>query len=96
MLNPICIPFFNLQELPFVIVLDKKSGNYYIVNLKTKSVTLFLRADSRTQGFCVKTGIDSFDFHTTSMRQEIDHKWYEYHHKQEVRQDLIGFLKRCG
>ena len=48
MLDPICLPYFDLQKLPFVIVRDKKSGNFYLVNLKIKSVTLFLRADSRT------------------------------------------------
>ena len=48
MRDPMCLPYFDLQKLPFVIVRDNESGNFYIVNLRTKSVTLFLRADSRT------------------------------------------------
>ena len=46
--------------------------------------------------FCVTTHNDQFDLHFTSMKEEEPKKWFSYHSRMPMKNDIIAVMKRIG
>ena len=88
MYDPIKVPQFNMEQLPFVIIRDY--DGYNLVNIKTcAKPQLLVKANVYEQGFCISSEQDSFDFHFTHILTEDDKSEYEVHSRFCFRSDLI-------
>ena len=87
--DPIKVPQFNMEQLPFVIIRGRRDS-IYLVNIKTcAKPQLLVEAKVRKQGFCISSGQDSFDFHFAHILTEDDKSEYEVHSRFCFRSDLI-------
>ena len=91
------VPRFDMENMPFVIFGGKRypESNFYIVNIKTCTYQLLVKTDkySRGSGFCLALEDGSFDFHFTHTFEDENKIEHEAHHRIQMRNDLLQFLK---
>ena len=97
--NPFKVTFYDSIKFPYVIV-NKFLGNFSLINIHTLTIQTLVSAESLRGGICIRntktSSDDSFDFHFASVKLEEDKLWYEYHHRMQVRHDMIKVMKDCG
>ena len=93
MRNHIKVLQFDMVTMPFVIV-SKFQPNVmdpngiYLVNIKTGTYQILVKASSEKPGFCLSFDDGTFDFHFTHTFEESISK-EELHHRVCFRTDLI-------